>query len=58
MVVAITTIGVAAGQMRSSTQAALVGAAMLSVCVYPMIGMRMAPRVTPSATPVVDEEPT
>jgi Kef-type K+ transport system membrane component KefB len=58
MVVAITTIGVAAGQMRSSTQAALVGAAMLSVCIYPMIGMRMAPRATPSATPVVDEEPT
>ena len=57
LVVAITTIGVASGQMRRSTEAGLVAAAMLSVVIYPMIGMRMAPRATPSATPVVDEEP-
>ena len=56
--VAITTIGVAAGQMRASTEAGLIAAAMLSVIVYPMIGMRLAPRATPAATPVVDEEPT
>jgi Kef-type K+ transport system membrane component KefB len=57
LVVAITTIGVAAGQMRHSTEAGLVAAAMLSVVIYPLIGMRLAPRATPSATPVVDEEP-
>jgi Kef-type K+ transport system membrane component KefB len=56
LVVAITTIGVAADQMRSSTAAALVGAAMLSVILFPVIGMRLAPRATPSATPVLDEE--
>jgi Kef-type K+ transport system membrane component KefB len=57
LVVAITTIGVAADQMRSSTAAALVGAAMLSVIVFPVVGMRLAPRARPAATPVVDEEP-
>jgi Kef-type K+ transport system membrane component KefB len=57
LVVAITTIGVAAGQMRTSTEAALVGAAMLSVIVFPMLGMRWAPRARPAATPVIDEEP-
>jgi len=57
LIVAITTIGVAAGQMRSSTEAALVGAGMLSVIVYPLIGMRLAPRSRPAATPVADEEP-
>jgi Kef-type K+ transport system membrane component KefB len=56
LVVAITTIGVAADQMRSSTAAALVGAAMLSVILYPVIGMRLAPTATPAATPVLDEE--
>jgi Kef-type K+ transport system membrane component KefB len=57
LVVAITTIGVAAGQMRTSTAAALVGAAMLSVIVYPVIAMRLAPTPTPAATPVLDEDP-
>ena len=57
LIVAITTIGVAAGQMRSSTEAALVGAGMLSVIVYPLVGMRLAPKGRPAATPVVDEEP-
>jgi hypothetical protein len=31
---------------------------MLSVVLYPVIGMRLAPRATPAATPVVDEEPS
>ena len=57
LVVAITTIGIAADQMRSSTAAALVGAAMLSVIVYPVIAMRLAPKPTPAATPVLDEDP-
>ncbi len=35
LIVAITTLGLAAGEMRSSTAAGLVGAGMLSVLVYP-----------------------
>ena len=37
LVVAITAIAVTAGRMRSSTAAALVGAGMLSVLIFPMI---------------------
>jgi Kef-type K+ transport system membrane component KefB len=56
LIVAITTIGVAAGEMRTSTEAALVGAGMLSVILFPLIGMRWTPAATPAATPVVDED--
>jgi hypothetical protein len=38
LIVAITHIGVDAGQMRTSTAAALVGAGMLSVVLYPLVG--------------------
>lgn len=38
LIVAITSIGVAAHKMRTSTAAALVGAGMLSVVVFPIIG--------------------
>ena len=38
LVVAITTIAVEAGHMRSSTAAGLVGAAMMSTLVYPFVG--------------------
>jgi len=38
LVVAITTIATDAGQMRSSTAAGLVGAAMLSTLVFPFVG--------------------
>jgi Kef-type K+ transport system membrane component KefB len=41
LVVAITTIAVDAGHMRSSTAAGLVGAAMLSTLVYPFIAMAL-----------------
>ncbi|MFL5898242.1 MAG: cation:proton antiporter [Solirubrobacterales bacterium] len=41
LVVAITTIAVEAGHMRSSTAAGLVGAAMLSTLVYPFVGMAL-----------------
>jgi len=41
LVVAITTLGVEAGQMRSSTAAAMVGAGMISIVVYPLLGMAM-----------------
>jgi Kef-type K+ transport system membrane component KefB len=41
LVVAITTIAVAEGHMRGTTSAALVGAAVLSTAVYPLLGLRM-----------------
>ncbi|MSX03246.1 MAG: cation:proton antiporter [Actinobacteria bacterium] len=41
LVVAITTIAVAAGEMRSSTAAALVGAAILSTLIFPLVAMRL-----------------
>jgi Kef-type K+ transport system membrane component KefB len=41
LVVAITTIAVEGGHMRSSTSAALVGAAILSTLVYPLVGLRL-----------------
>jgi Kef-type K+ transport system membrane component KefB len=41
LVVAITTIAVSVGDMRSSTSAALVGAAIISTLVYPLIGLRL-----------------
>ena len=37
LIVAITTLGIAAGEMRTSTSAGLVGAGMVSVLVYPML---------------------
>ncbi len=52
LIVAITTIGVEADQMRSSTAAALVGAGMISVIVFPLIGLRLAP--TPPAGTAAD----
>jgi Kef-type K+ transport system membrane component KefB len=41
LVVAITTIAVDAGHMRSSTAAGLVGAAMLSTLVFPFVGLAL-----------------
>lgn len=41
LVVAITTIAIDAGKMRSSTAAGLVGAAMLSTLVYPFVAMAL-----------------
>jgi Kef-type K+ transport system membrane component KefB len=41
LVVAITTIAVAAGEMRASTSAALVGAAILSTLVFPLVGLHL-----------------
>jgi Kef-type K+ transport system membrane component KefB len=42
LVVAITAIGVDTGHMRSSTAAALVGAGVLSVLIYPSLGLNAA----------------
>jgi hypothetical protein len=40
-VVAITTIAVETGQMASSTAAALVGAAIVSTLVFPLVGLHL-----------------
>ena len=41
MVVAITTLAVKEGHMRSATAAALVGAAILSTTIFPILGLRL-----------------
>jgi len=41
LVLAITTVATDTGHMRSSTAAALVGAAVLSTLVFPMVGLRL-----------------
>jgi Kef-type K+ transport system membrane component KefB len=41
LVVAITTLAVEGGHMRASTSAALVGAAMISTLVFPLVGLRL-----------------
>ena len=41
LVVAITTIAVHEGHMRSSTAASLVGAAIVSALVFPLIALRL-----------------
>jgi Kef-type K+ transport system membrane component KefB len=41
LVVAITTIAIDSGNMRTSTAAGLVGAAMLSTLIYPFVGMAL-----------------
>jgi Kef-type K+ transport system membrane component KefB len=46
LIVVITTIGVSAGRMLPENAAALVGAGMLSVLIFPAIGLRMLRAVT------------
>lgn len=41
LVVAITTIAVEEGHMRSSTAASLVGAAIMSTLIFPLVGLRL-----------------
>jgi Kef-type K+ transport system membrane component KefB len=41
LVVAITTIAIAAGKMRPSTSAAVVGAGIISTLVFPLVGLRL-----------------
>ena len=50
LVVAITTIAVAAGEMHSSTAAGLVGAAMLSTLIYPFVGLGLRRGSSPPPT--------
>jgi Kef-type K+ transport system membrane component KefB len=54
LVVAITSLATADGYMRPSTEAALVGAAVLSTLVYPLLGLRVVTRAAPTAAPVPD----
>jgi hypothetical protein len=51
-VVAITTIAVSEGHMRSATAAALVGAAVLSTAIYPLVGLALR-RGRPGPEPAV-----
>ncbi len=55
LVVAITTLAIDSGKMRSSTAAGLVGAAMLSTLIFPFVGMALRRRseaeVEPEASP-------
>ena len=44
LVVAITSLATSSGHMRPSTAAALVGAAVLSTLVFPIVGLRIAKR--------------
>jgi Kef-type K+ transport system membrane component KefB len=57
LVVVITTIGVAEGRMRPANAAALVGAGMLSVLLYPMVARALLGRTRPAATPAHGEQP-
>ena len=60
LVVAITTLAVDGGHMRASTAAALVGAAIISALVYPLVGLhlrRNAPKDDPDAGPTPEPAP-
>ena len=46
LVVAITTIAIDDGKMKSSTAAGLVGAAMLSTLIFPFVGAALQKRAT------------
>jgi Kef-type K+ transport system membrane component KefB len=56
LVLAITTLAVEDGHMRASTAAALIGAAVLSTLVYPILGLRLRAEV-PAEPPVAVEVP-
>src|SRR3954453_22717345 len=56
LVLAITTLAQDGGHMRSSTAAALIGAAVLSTLVYPMVGLR--PRSEAPVGPAPLDVPT
>jgi Kef-type K+ transport system membrane component KefB len=55
LVVAITTVAVDQGHMKSSTAAGLVGAAILSALIYPLIGLRLRRREETEAGPIEPE---
>lgn len=51
LVVAITSLATDQGHMRSSTAAALVGAAILSTTIFPLLALRLRGRSEPLASP-------
>jgi hypothetical protein len=51
-VVAITTLAIEAGHMKSSTAAALVGAAILSTLIFPLVAARIRRGGEPVAGPI------
>ena len=51
LVVAITTIAIDQGHMRASTAASLVGAAILSTAIFPLVGLRLRARGEVSPAP-------
>ncbi|HEY3866133.1 MAG TPA: cation:proton antiporter [Solirubrobacteraceae bacterium] len=53
LVLAITTLAVETGHMRASTAAALVGAAVLSTLVFPILGLRLRGDIEPG-TPATE----
>jgi Kef-type K+ transport system membrane component KefB len=55
LVVAITTVATETGHMKSSTAAGLVGAAILSALVYPLIGLRLRRGEEPKEGPLEPE---
>jgi Kef-type K+ transport system membrane component KefB len=52
LVVAITTLAIAAGHMKSSTAAGLVGAAIVSTLIFPLLGARIRRGGEPASGPV------
>ncbi|MDT9700236.1 cation:proton antiporter [Streptomyces sp. P17] len=57
LVVAITTIGVGEGELRTDEAAALVGAAMLSVLVFPLAALRLRGGRAAHRDPLKEREP-
>ncbi|MBV9820562.1 MAG: cation:proton antiporter [Solirubrobacterales bacterium] len=51
LVLAITDLATTAHHMRASTAAALVGAAVLSTLIYPVLGLRLRGDIPPAPTP-------
>jgi Kef-type K+ transport system membrane component KefB len=58
LIVVITTIGVNEHRMKPQNAAALVAAGMLSVLIYPIVGMRRLRRDMPTAASSIVTEPT
>ena len=57
LVVAITTIAIDAGEMKASTAAGLVGAAMLSTLIYPFVGMALRSGADAEPAPLAQPQP-
>ena len=50
LIVVIAEIGVAADKMTPENAAALIAAGVLSVLIFPIVGLRLLPRGTPAAS--------